>query len=138
MINSINYPEHIGLVTDNQQGRLKISLTGSGCSACHKSLCMLGDSKAKEIEIRVSKHELKIGDEVLVKINPSSGYKAVAFLYLLPFLLMLGSLIFFLDIGYSEGISGLTSLAMLIPYFGILYGFRNRLGSECKIQVVKK
>jgi len=138
MANSINYLEHAGQVTDYHHGRIKISLTGSGCSACHNSLCMLGGSKAKEVELSINKNEWKIGDEVLVKINPSSGYKAVVFLYLLPFLLMLGALIFLLGIGYSEGVSGLTSMVILVPYFGIVYGFNKRLGSQCKIDLVKK
>lgn len=137
MTNSVNYFEHTGLVTANQNGRITISLTGSGCSACHNSLCMLGDSKAREIKIPQQGFKLKVGDEVVVKINPASGYKAVAFLYLVPFLLMLGSLLFMLGKGYPEGISGLTSLLMLIPYFSILYGFRKQLGSRCSIDVEK-
>lgn len=138
MTNSANYLEHIGLVTANQNGRITVSLTGSGCSACHKSLCMLGDSKAREVEIPQRGYPLNIGDEVLVKINPSSGYKAVALLYIIPFLLMFGSLLFMSGIGYSDGISGLTALMMLIPYFIMLYGFRKQLGSQCRVDVVKK
>lgn len=98
----------------------------------------MGDSKAREVEIPQQGHVLNIGDEVLVKINPSSGYKAVALLYIVPFLLMFGSLLIMLTLGYSDGISGLTALLMLIPYFSMLYGFRNQLGSQCSVDVVKK
>lgn len=98
---------------------------------------MLGDSNAKEVELPAGKSDLKIGDEVQVRINPSSGYKAVAFLYLLPFLLMVCSLLLLLRIGYSEGTSGLISLLVLIPYFGIIFLFRKQLGSQCRIDVVK-
>ena len=138
MTNSVNYLEHIGLVTANQHGRITISLTGSGCSACHKSLCMLGDSKAGEVEIPQQGHTLNIGDEVLVKINPSSGYKAVTLLYIVPFLLMFGSLLIMLALGYSDGISGLTALMILIPYFSMVYGFRKQLRGQCSVDVVKK
>lgn len=138
MTNSANYLEHIGLVTANQHGRIKISLTGSGCSACHKSLCMLGDSKAREVEIPQQGYSLNIGDEVLVKINPSSGYKAVALLYIVPFLLIFGSLLIMLALGYSDGSSGLIALLIMIPYFSMLYGFRKKLGSQCRVDVVKK
>jgi sigma-E factor negative regulatory protein RseC len=138
MMNSVNYLEQAGLVTDYRNGRIKISLVGSGCSACHKSLCMLGDSKAKEVEVPEKGYQLKIGDEVMVKVNPSSGYKAVVLLYLLPFLLMLLSLMFLLHLGYPESISGLLSLLILMPYFSMIYGLRKKLGSQCKIEVVKK
>ena len=139
MNESVNYLEQAGLVTDSKNGRIKISLTGSGCSACHNSLCMLGDSKAKEVEINaLNENWLLAGDEVIVKINPSSGYKAVALLYILPFFLMLLSIFIVSQSGYNEGIAGLTSLLMLVPYFGLLFLFRKKLRSQCTIEVEKR
>lgn len=138
MSHSVNYLEHIGLVTDSSNSRLKISLVGSGCSACHKSLCMLGESKAKEVEIPVQENSFRAGDEVIVRINPESGYRAVTLLYFMPFLLMLLALIVMLSAGYNEGISGLTSLFVLVPYFGLLYIIRNKLGTRCKMEAVKR
>jgi sigma-E factor negative regulatory protein RseC len=133
-----NYLEHRGLVTDCHNGRLKISLLGSGCSACHKSLCMLGDSKAKEVEIHSPDASFITGEEVLVRINSSSGYKAVFLLYLLPFLLMLISIIVMQNVGYHESISGVISLFILIPYFLVVYSFRKRIASQCHIDVIKR
>lgn len=133
-----NYLEHMGLVTDCNNGRLKISLVGYGCSACHKSLCMLGDSKAKVVEIPWRNTRFLAGEEVLVRINPSSGYKAVFLLYLLPFLLMLVSIIVMQNLGYHESIAGVTSLLILVPYFLVVYGFRKNIGSQCHIDVIKR
>jgi positive regulator of sigma E activity len=133
-----HYLEQVGLVTDFQNGRIKISLLGSGCSACHKSLCMLGDSKAKEVEIAVNEKRFLAGDEVIVKINPASGYKAVALLYLLPFILMTLSVAGMSRLGYHEGIAGLTSLLILVPYYGMIYLLKNNLRSQCSIEVEKR
>jgi positive regulator of sigma E activity len=132
-----NALEHIGLVTENKAGRLKISLVGSGCSACHKSLCMLGESKAKEVVISGSLH-FKAGEEVLVRINPASGYTAVVLLYLVPFLLMLLTLIIVLRLGYSEGWAGLGALLILVPYFLFLYGIRKSFHKQCKMEIVSR
>jgi sigma-E factor negative regulatory protein RseC len=137
MTHDSNYLEHIGLVTDTQQGRVKIALVGSGCSACHNSLCMLGDSKAKEVEVLTNESLFQSGDEVVVKINPASGYRAVLLLYVSPFLVVLLTLVFMMQSGYPEGLSGVASLFILVPYFGILYLLRKKLGSHCKIEVVK-
>ncbi len=137
-MNETDYLEHIGLVTDCSNNRLKISLVGSGCSACHKSLCMLGDSKAKEVQIPSPKTGFIVGDEVLVRINPSSGYKAVFLLYLLPFLLMLISIIVMQNLGYHESIAGVTSLLILAPYFLVVYSLRKQIGSQCHIDVIKR
>ena len=138
MSDTVKYLEHVGIVTDAQNGRVKISLTGSGCSACHKSLCMLGESKAKEVDIPVKRNYFKSGDEVIVKINPSSGYTAVILLYLVPFVLMILSLSLTLHWGYSEGIGGLTSLLILVPYFYFLFLQKNKLRSHCTIELEKR
>jgi positive regulator of sigma E activity len=135
MMEGMNYLEQAGIVTELQNGKVKISLTSSGCSACHKSLCMLGDSKAKEVDIPLKEHTLNIGDAVIVKINPGSGYKAVVLLYLLPFSLMILSLLLTSQLGYNEGVAGLTSLLILAPYFGALFLLRNWLSSQCTIEV---
>lgn len=137
MTRDSNYLEHIGLVTDTQQGRVKIALVGAGCSACHNSLCMLGDSKAKEVEVLTNESLFQSGDEVVVKINPASGYRAVLLLYVSPFLVVLLTLVFMMRLGYPEGLTGITSLLVLVPYFGALYLLRKKLGSHCKIEVVK-
>ena len=138
MNEEVRYLEHVGLVTDTLNGRVKVSLIGAGCSACHKSLCLLGDSKAKEVEIRSNTNEFKAGDEVIVKINPSSGYKAVAWLYLIPFILMMLSLAGISHLGYHEGIAGLASLLILVPYYSMLYLQKNNLRSQCSIDIEKR
>jgi len=133
-----NYLEHAGLVTDAQQGRVKIALVGSGCSACHNSLCMLGDSKAKEVEVLTKDVIFQSGDEVVVKINPASGYRAVLLLYVSPFLLMLLTLVLMMRFGYPEGLTGIASVLILVPYFGTLYLLRKNLGRHCHVEVVKR
>lgn len=138
MKETANYLEQVGIVTDTRNGRVKISLTGSGCSACHKSLCMLGESKAKEVELSFRENWLKSGDEVIVRINPASGYTAVILLYVVPFALMIVSLLVMLRWGFNEGIAGLTSLLILVPYFGLLFLLKNKLSSQCTVDVEKR
>lgn len=135
MTDRADYLEHAGVVTGSQNGKVKISLTGSGCSACHKSLCLLGDSKAKEVEIPVQEHRLQVGDSVIVKINPGSGYKAVVLLYLLPFFFMVLTLLLTSKLGYPEGMAGVTSLLILVPYFSLLFLMKKWLSSQCSIDV---
>jgi sigma-E factor negative regulatory protein RseC len=138
MKDDLSYLEQVGIVTDTRNGRVKISLTGSGCSACHKSLCLLGESKAKEVEVLLQENWLKSGDEVIVKINPASGYMGVILLYMVPFSLMIISLLVMMQLGFSEGITGLTSLLILVPYFGLLFLLKNKLSSQCTIDVEKR
>ena len=132
------YIEHAGLVTEAQPDRIKISLVGSGCSGCHDSLCLLGGSKARELEIAISKSQFQAGDEVIVKINPALGYKALTLLYLVTFVLIMITLMIMSAADYPEGIAGLTSMIILVPYYGLLYLLRSQLRSQCNMDVEKR
>jgi len=57
----------------------------------------------------------------------SQGYRAAFFGYLLPFLVVFITLILGVSLTKNEGFSGLLSLAVLVPYYAILYLFRNKI-----------
>lgn len=136
-MNTAPHIEHAGFVKSAADNAIIVSLIGSGCTSCHNSLCMLGESKAKEVVIATPQHSFHTGDEVIVRINPSSGYKAVLLLYLLPFVLMMGCMWLAFELGYQEGVAGLSSLLVLIPYYAVLYLFKDKLAGQCKIDIAK-
>lgn len=138
MTNSKGYLEHVGIVTESQGNHVKISLLGTGCSGCHNSLCMLGSSKAKEVDLVAIENGFLAGDEVLVKINPKSGYKAVTMMYLVPFVLIMITLIFVAHAGYGEAVTGIASLLVLLPYFFMIYLLKKSFAKQCKFEVVKR
>jgi len=129
--------EQVGIVLATCGEDVSVVLQGSGCSACHKSLCMLGDSKAKEIHVRAHGHDYQVGDHVVVSINPSSGYMAVVTLYLMPFLVMIITLWLTTTLGFTEPVAGMSSLVILIPYFGGVFLLRSKLQHQCKIGIKK-
>ncbi|MCA6366019.1 MAG: SoxR reducing system RseC family protein [Cytophagales bacterium] len=139
MSNRADYIEQSGLVIATTNGKMKVTIVGnSGCSACHNSLCMLGDSKSKELEVTMKNALFQIGEEVLIRINPTSAYLGLILLYLLPFLLLVGLLIGFLQMGYAESIAGTISLGSLVPYFLFLFLFRKQLATQCRVNIIKK
>jgi positive regulator of sigma E activity len=132
------YLQHNGLVTDFSNGKVKITLTEvSGCSSCHNSLCMLGESKAKQIEVPSKDRIFSMGDSVIVRIKPSSGYLALFLLYLFPFGLMMAAMVVLLNLNYNEGIAGLSALLILVPYYGALYLSQKYFQKQCEFEVVK-
>jgi positive regulator of sigma E activity len=132
------YIEHPGFVSSLAGGILKISLLESaGCSACHSGLCVLGET-SKQVEIQNHHYSFKVGDEVNVRINPTSGIAAVAWLYVVPFFLLVAVLGGMLMAQFNEGWSGLCALSALVPYYTALYLFRKILGKQCKLDVVKR
>jgi sigma-E factor negative regulatory protein RseC len=90
-------------------------------------MCYLGDGTERIVEIGDFGPDLKIGDTVGITISRSMGNKAIFLGYLIPFLLLLGTLIAVDQLGAEEWLTGLLSLGILVPYFIILYFLRNRL-----------
>ncbi len=114
---------HRGIVRSVRKKSIEVSLVKvSACSACHvKSSCGVADAEAKVVEVQADQGEYHVGEEVEVKFNQATGFKALFYGYLLPFLLVLSALIIGTSLGLKEEVSGLISLAVLLPYYVGLY-----------------
>jgi sigma-E factor negative regulatory protein RseC len=121
---------HSGIVRDIDERFVYVSVVSqSACAACHaKGACNVSDMNEEIIEIpRASSTDLKAGDQVSVVLKKSLGTKAVMLGYVVPFLLVLGTMIAMVTTLEDEGLAGLISLGVLVPYYVILYLQRDRL-----------
>jgi len=108
----------------------------SACSSCHaKGACSVSDVEDKEIEISNYLGHFLPGQEVNVTFNQSQGFTAVFWGYIFPFILVMATLIISNIFVHNELISGLLSLAILIPYYITLYFFRHYLKKMFKFEV---
>jgi len=108
----------------------------SACSACHaQGACTVTDFQEKEIEITSFSKIYSPGDEITVLFQESKGFTALFYGYILPFILILITLILTTAISGNELISGLLSLVILIPYYITLYFFRHLLKKVFKFEV---
>lgn len=108
----------------------------SACSACHaKGACTIADTARKEIEIEHSGRSFVPGQEVTVILQESQGLKALFYGYVLPFFLVLFTLITLFSVTNNEVFAGLTSLSILIPYYTTLFFFRHLLNKVFKFEV---
>jgi sigma-E factor negative regulatory protein RseC len=125
--------EHQGIVSKIAGDKVFVNLTNvSDCSSCHvQSMCQVSEVDNKEIEIiRERGNAFKKGDKVEVSFDKSQGPKALFLGYLLPFLIVLVTLLIVSEISGDEAISGLFSLLILIPYYLVLFSFRSKLKKE--------
>ena len=120
---------HKGVIKKlSKEGIIVGIISESACASCHaKGACTAADVKDKEIEISHYEGEFHEGQQVLVVGKTSQGFRALFYGYLLPFLLLLAILIISTNITSNEGLSGLLSLGVLVPYYLVLYLFRNKL-----------
>ncbi len=128
---------HAGVVQEVSKDKLTVVIVNaSACSACHaKGACLASDMKEKEIEIFRFTGEYHIGQHVNVIGKTTQGYKAAFYGYLLPFLLVFITLILVVVLTKNDGLAGILSLAILVPYFLTLYLFRNKLKSTFDFEI---
>lgn len=128
---------HSGFIQEVSENKLTVAIiNASACSSCHaKGACLASDMKEKEIEITHFSGNYYPGQPVNIIGHQSQGYKAAFYGYILPFLLVFGVLILSLVITHNDGLSGLLSLAVLIPYYGFLYIFRNKFKSTFEFKI---
>ena len=108
----------------------------SACSTCHsKSACTVADYQDKEIEINDFTGTYKLGQEVTIVFKQSKGFTALIWAYVIPFFLVLTTLIVMMEVTGSELKAGILSLIILIPYFTTLYFFRHLLKKVLKFEV---
>ena len=141
-MNNIEIIEHDGKIYNIDENYIFVKiLSASACSGCHaKSFCPVSDLKEKIIQInkKDNNSEYKIGDNIIVYMKKSLGKKAVFLGYILPFIILFLSLMSFIFITNNEGLSGLLSLCLLIPYYLIIYFNRDKLNKTFNFQIKKK
>lgn len=125
-----NIIKHRGIVesTDGTHIRVRIMQT-SACSTCNaKGYCSSSDSKEKIVDIYHSASSYEIGEEVMIYGTTSMGMQAVLIAFVIPFVILISALFIMMPLtGSNELLSALTALLSLIPYYIVVYLFRNKL-----------
>lgn len=121
--------EQKGIIEEVSNGIAKVNITSfSACATCNaKAACQTSESASKIIDVHIYDNTYQKGDLVKVSMKRVLGLKATLLAYVLPFAIIILSLIIFTQIGMSESISGLISLLLLVPYFLIIYLLRDSL-----------
>lgn len=127
MMNNI---KHLGIVENIDGSLVKVKIAqSSACSSCSvKGHCSVSETKEKLIDV-YNKNGLscRVGDQVMIVGATSMGMKAVLLAFVLPFLVLMAVLVVVLEITGDEPVAALASLASLIPYYLVIYLFRNKL-----------
>lgn len=98
----------------------------NGCSA--KGVCNVSDLNEEVIEVpKGLDTDFKVGDKVHVAMRKELGTRAVMLGYFIPFLLIVFTLIISLNILDNQGLAGLLSVGILIPYYFLLYRSKDKL-----------
>lgn len=128
-----NTIRHQGIVENINGSHLQVRIIQtSACASCSvKGHCSSADTKEKLVDVTdVNAASYRPGDNVWVIGELSMGTLAVLFAFILPFLVLIISLFIFMAIWSDELRSALCSLALLIPYYYILWLNKSRMGKK--------
>ena len=125
-----NTIKHLGIVENIQGSHLSVRIVQtSACAACSvKGHCSSADSKDKIIDIiDTAAASYQVGENVMVVGETSMGMQAVALAFIIPFFLLIFTLFLFMALIENELYAALLSLAVLVPYYYILWLNKTRL-----------
>ena len=125
-----NTIKHLGIVENIQGSHLSVRIVQtSACAACSvKGHCSSADSKDKIIDIiDTAAASYQVGENVMVVGETSMGMQAVALAFIIPFVLLIFTLFLFMSLIENELYAALLSLAVLVPYYYILWLNKTRL-----------
>ncbi|MBS0011287.1 MAG: SoxR reducing system RseC family protein [Bacteroidales bacterium] len=128
--------EHTGTVKSVSKNKIIVNIAAqAACAGCMASgICDLADQANKEIRLKVTPG-YKAGDQVLVVMQQSMGFRALFLAYLLPFIIVMMILIGMSSLSVSEPVSGLTAFLSLIPYYTIIYLRKEKIGKSFSFSI---
>mgnify|MGYP000837360943 CR=1 FL=1 len=133
-----NTIKHQGIVENINGSHLQVRIIQtSACASCSvKGHCSSADTKEKLIDITdAAAGSYQPGDRVWVVGELSMGAMAVLYAFILPFFVVILSLFIFMAIWNDELLSALCSLALLIPYYYILWLNKSRLKKKFSFSI---
>lgn len=122
--------EHEGVIIEVSTDVLKVRIQpASACGLCEaRKACPTAEgSSEKIIDVIRGKRPRSVGDKIVVVLEPTQGARAVFFGYLLPFLLVFFVLLSCSFFWKNEVVVGLLAIGVLVPYYIILYFFREKM-----------
>ncbi len=134
-----NEIEHSGTILKIDNERITVGIVNkSACAGCHaKSACSMADMKEKTVDVIDYSNRFSVGETVNLKYQESLGWLALTIAYVIPFLLVVITLIVSLSITNNELISGLIALIILIPYYVLLSFYKKRLKKTFSFSIEK-
>lgn len=110
-----------GFVLKADNDTAEIALTNSdACESCDSLFCS-ANSKGENVLIADNEIQAKVGDFVKVMVTGSAMMKATFLLYVVPLLILVGSIMLFYEVfEYSEFFSFIAALVITFAYYLLL------------------
>ncbi len=124
--------KHDGIVKSIEGNIAKVSIISkSACLSCQvKGACHVSDLSEKIIEVNLFETNFTVGENVTIALKESSGIKALIIGYMLPFTIMIATLITISRFTNNEILIGLGALGTLVPYYFSLFVLKDQIKKQ--------
>ena len=134
-----NKISHSGIIEHILDDCIKVRIVHtSACAACKVAAhCNASESKEKIVDV-LHVHDttsLKVGDPVMVSVTRDVASHALLLGFGLPFVVMVTVLVLALYLTGNEGVAALYGIGALIPYYFVLWLFRDSIRQKLAFQL---
>ena len=129
---------HEGIITSIDDNNVEVKiLSKSACASCNiKGACNMSEMKEKVIVIpRPKDKDLSMGQEVTVSMRLGQANKAVIFAYVIPTIILFSMMFILNHFKIEEGVNALISIGSLIPYYLILFLFKDKIKRKFEYEI---
>ncbi len=130
--------KHSGVVENVMDGCVQVRIVQtSACAACKVAgYCNASESKEKIVDVYCANStSYKTGQQVMVTASTKVAAKALLMGFGLPFVVLVVTLFVVLQATGDEGVAALSGLAALVPYYGLLYLFRDAIRDKLSFSI---
>jgi sigma-E factor negative regulatory protein RseC len=132
---------HAGIIESIQGDSIKVRIVQtSACAACKvASHCNAAESKVKLVDVvGADASGYQLGQEVVVWASKDVANRALLLGFGLPFLMMVAVLVMVLYLTDNEGVAALSALGSLVPYYFLLWWYRDRIQRGISFRIEDK
>ena len=129
---------HEGIITSIDDNNVEVKiLSKSACASCNiKGACNMSEMKEKVIVIpRPKDKDLSMGQEVTVSMGLGQANKAVIFAYVIPTIILFSMMFILNHFKIEDGVNALISIGSLIPYYLILFLFKDKIKRKFEYEI---
>ena len=131
---------HTGIVEGIADGCVSVRiLQTSACAACKVAgHCNAAEAKEKMVDVWCADAaRYAVGQQVTVAASMAVARKALVLGFVMPFLLVVAVLVAVLYLTKNEGTAAMAALGSLIPYYLLLWLYRDRIQRDITFQIIE-
>lgn len=128
---------HEGIIEaiDNRHISVRI-IQQAACASCKVAAhCNASDTKVKIVDVYADSSHLTVGQKIVVSTSGSAVKNALLIGFLFPLFMIVFLIVFSKVLGKTDDVAALLALGSLIPYYIIVWLFRNKIAQKITFHI---